>query len=63
MYIDEKRKKSLVKNIVKIIKEWNSVYHPTDGDYKRLAEQILNHLEEEHVISFTQKSTEKNIER
>jgi len=46
MYIDEKRKKSLVKNIVKIIKEWNSVYHPTDGDYKRLAEQILNHLEE-----------------
>ncbi|MEQ8169684.1 MAG: hypothetical protein ABRQ38_12405 [Candidatus Eremiobacterota bacterium] len=63
MYIDEKRKNSFVENIVKIIKEWNSVYHPTDSDYKRLAEQILNHLEEEHVIFFTQKSTEKNIER
>ncbi len=63
MYIYEKSKKSLLKNIIKIIKEWNSVYHPTEGDYKRLAEQILNHLEEEHIISFTQKSTEKNIER
>jgi hypothetical protein len=63
MYIDEKRKTYLINNMMKIVKEWNSVYHPTDSDYRRLAEQIIEHLEEEHIISFTQKSIEKNTER
>lgn len=63
MYNNEKEKKSLMNNMIKIIKEWNSVYHPTDSDYRRLAEQIIDYLEGEQIISFTQKSMEKNIER
>ena len=56
-------KESLINNMITIIKEWNSVYHPTDSDYRRLAVQIIDHLEKEHIISFTQKTIEKNIER
>jgi hypothetical protein len=63
MYIDEVKKQSIINNMMKIIKEWNSVYHPTDSDYRRLAAKIIDHLEEEHIISFTQKRIEKNTER
>ncbi len=56
-------KETLINDIITIIREWNTVYHPTDSDYRRLAEQIIDHLETEHIISFTQKNTDKNIER
>jgi hypothetical protein len=51
MDIDETRKKSLRDNMVNIIKEWNTVYHPTEGDYKKLADTIIDYLEKENIIN------------
>ncbi len=56
-------KENFINDIIKIIKEWNTVYHPTDSDYRNLTEQIIGYLEEAHIISYAQKNTEKNIER
>jgi len=43
-------KDETINEIVHIIKEWNTSYHPTNSDYKRLAENIFNLFEKETII-------------
>lgn len=45
-------RKETKKRLVNIIKEWHTLYHPTDSDYKNLAEQILTELEKKNLILF-----------
>jgi len=59
MYYDEGKKTSVINNIIKIIRNWNTVYHPTESDYRKLAEEIINLLEKEKVITCFKHSDDK----
>jgi hypothetical protein len=49
-------KEEAIKGMAKIIKTWNTTYHPTTSDYKKLAEQIFNFLQKENVIFYFKSS-------
>lgn len=48
-------RKEVIKNIVNIVKDWHTLYHPTDSDYKNLAGQIIDYLHKENLISKLEK--------
>ena len=39
-----------IKGMAKLIKSWNTTYHPTNSDYNKLSEQIISFLQKENVI-------------
>jgi hypothetical protein len=43
-------KDQTINEMIEIIKEWNTSYHPTNSDYKRLAENIFNLFEKETIL-------------